>query len=114
MNTEEKLPERKGTRLHNFDYGSTGAYFVTVCTQGRQRVLSEIVVPDHTATNCSQNLRAVGEGLAPPATKKEYQNLTVTKSVVDSNSVGDGALDVPQIRLSKLQGGDLLFLPHRP
>ena len=56
MNTEEKRPERKGTRLHNFDYGSTGAYFVTVCTQGRQRVLSEIVVPDHTATNCSQNL----------------------------------------------------------
>ena len=74
MITEGKRPERKGTRLHNFDYGSTGAYFVTVCTQNRQRVLSEIVAPDLTATNCSQDL----------------------------GSVGDGALDVPQIRLTEI------------
>ena len=66
----EERTERKSTRLHNFDYGTTGAYFVTICTQGRQKILSEIV----TASNCSTDL----------------------------NTVGDGALDVPQVRLTKM------------
>lgn len=29
------LPERKPLRLHGYDYGGAGYYFVTVCTQGR-------------------------------------------------------------------------------
>ncbi len=40
---------RKNTRLKNYDYGKTGVYFVTICTQDRKRVLSSIVgtdVPD--------------------------------------------------------------------
>ena len=44
---------RKSVRLQNFDYRTEGAYFITICTQDRQCVLSEIV----------------GEGLAPPAVK---------------------------------------------
>ena len=46
---EEKLPERKPTRLGCFDYSTTGAYFVTICTEGRREILSPIVggdVPD--------------------------------------------------------------------
>ena len=57
---EKDLPKRKPTRLKNFDYSSTGAYFVTICIQDRQQILSKIekVLPaDHM----------VGEGLAPPA-----------------------------------------------
>ena len=48
--TEQKeLPERKPTRLKNFDYNTVGAYFITICTQDRQQILSRIVggdVPD--------------------------------------------------------------------
>ena len=43
------LPERKQTRLQNYDYSSGGAYFITVCTEGRAQILSKIVggdVPD--------------------------------------------------------------------
>lgn len=37
--------------MRTYDYGSAGAYFVTICTQDRRCILSNIV----------------GEGLAPPA-----------------------------------------------
>ena len=46
------LPKRKPLRLPEYDYSSPGAYFVTVCTQDRRCILSDVVV---------------GEGLAPPA-----------------------------------------------
>ena len=48
----EKLPNRKHPRLDEFDYSADGAYFVTICTQGRKCVLSQIV----------------GRGLAPAET----------------------------------------------
>jgi REP element-mobilizing transposase RayT len=35
-------PERKSTRLRGFDYRNTDAYFVTICTHERARVLSAI------------------------------------------------------------------------
>ncbi len=49
MDQEKELPKRKPTRLKHFDYSTTGAYFITICTEGRQKVLSRIVggdVPD--------------------------------------------------------------------
>ena len=34
------------TRLPGYDYGQSGAYFVTVCTQGRQPHFGTVEVPD--------------------------------------------------------------------
>lgn len=34
---------RKRIRLEDFDYSRNGAYFITLCTQNRMKVLSEIV-----------------------------------------------------------------------
>ena len=39
----ENLPNRKPTRLKDYDYSSSGAYFITVCTQNRKKLLSKIV-----------------------------------------------------------------------
>ena len=36
------LPQRKKHRLPNWDYGSNGYYFVTICTKDKQSVLSQI------------------------------------------------------------------------
>ncbi len=36
--------KRKPTRLKNYDYSSTGTYFVTVCTQNRINYFSDIVI----------------------------------------------------------------------
>ena len=37
-------PQRKANRLEKYDYSQSGAYFVTICTQGRRWNLSKTVV----------------------------------------------------------------------
>ena len=43
MDTEKKLPTRKNTRLQVFDYNIPTAYFVTICTEHKTPLLSNIV-----------------------------------------------------------------------
>ena len=38
-----ELPHRKPNRIGGYDYSQNGAYFVTICTQGRKKILSQIV-----------------------------------------------------------------------
>ena len=38
-----ELPKRKPNRLSSYDYDREGAYFLTICTQDRQCLLSKIV-----------------------------------------------------------------------
>ena len=40
------LPKRKPTRLKGYDYSQNGAYFITICTKERKKLLSEISVGD--------------------------------------------------------------------
>ena len=37
------LPNRKPTRLKGYDYSQSGAYFITICTKDKKRLLSNIV-----------------------------------------------------------------------
>lgn len=39
-----ELPKRKHTRLKDYDYSQSGAYFITVCTENRRNVLGTILV----------------------------------------------------------------------
>ena len=41
-----QMPQRKPNRIEDYDYSQNGAYFVTVCTQDRKRILSDIVGDD--------------------------------------------------------------------
>lgn len=54
----DKIPQRKPTRLANFDYSSGGAYFITICTNNRANILSTIADKIPTTT--------VGEGFPLP------------------------------------------------
>ena len=45
MDKEKNLPKRKDLRLKHYDYSSAGAYFVTICTKDRKRILSNIIKP---------------------------------------------------------------------
>ena len=38
------LPQRKPNRIDGYDYSQNGAYFVTICTQNRKKILSKICV----------------------------------------------------------------------
>ena len=40
---EKSLPKRKPLRLERYDYNRAGAYFLTICTQNRRCLLSQIV-----------------------------------------------------------------------
>lgn len=40
---DEKLPKRKNIRLSNYDYSTTGVYFITICIEKRKKILSNIV-----------------------------------------------------------------------
>ena len=63
MDKGKELPQRKNPRLVNYDYGSAGAYFITICTQNRRCVLSRIV----------------GRGLAPAEASVFTENLQAQK-----------------------------------
>lgn len=38
-----KLPMRRGLRLREYDYSQAGAYFVTICIQGRECLFGNIL-----------------------------------------------------------------------
>ena len=64
-----ELPKRKTPRLQEWDYSTPGAYFLTICTAGRQCILSRI--------------RTVGEGLAPPAAELTEIGKIVEEQILD-------------------------------
>ena len=35
----EQLPKRKPIRIENFDYATPGAYFITICTANKEKIL---------------------------------------------------------------------------
>ncbi|OGT03073.1 MAG: hypothetical protein A2143_09885 [Gallionellales bacterium RBG_16_57_15] len=42
MNRPDNLPHRRSIRLQDYDYSQAGAYFVTICTQGRVCLFGDI------------------------------------------------------------------------
>lgn len=82
-----ELPKRVHPRLRGYDYSRSGGYFLTLCTQGRAPILSEIV----------------GRGLAPaglrflPAGRiaaeeleqlpKRFPRLQIEKAVIMPNHI---------------------------
>ena len=42
----DELKKRETPRYQRFDYNSTGAYFIAICTRNRRYILSRIVGKD--------------------------------------------------------------------
>jgi len=56
------LPQRKPTRLENFDYSTAGAYFLTICTKERKPLLSTLeTVGDGALDIPLPQLTAIGQ-----------------------------------------------------
>ncbi len=43
MSYDPKLHHRRTVRLHDYDYSQSGAYFVTICTEGRNALFGTLV-----------------------------------------------------------------------
>ena len=74
---EKILPERKPNRLVNFDYSTEGAYFITICTHQRRKILSHI---------------RVGEAICLPQDLNRLLNLTEWGEIVEK-----AILKIPKI-----------------
>ena len=88
MKMEEKIPERKPTRIKNYDYSSVGAYFVTICTQDRKQILSEIIRKNNAPVS-ETNDYAVGDGAHCPESQRENANNTFDCET-SNYAVGEG------------------------
>lgn len=82
------LKQRKPNRLKGYDYSQNGAYFITICTQGRQEILGQIV-GDGVLDIPQMQLTAYGETankhiLAIAAT---YKNIAIDNYVIMPNHI---------------------------
>jgi REP element-mobilizing transposase RayT len=52
----------QSARLQNWDYGSNGAYFITICTQNREHFFGEII-GNNSSSNTEKSMRLNEIGL---------------------------------------------------
>ena len=76
MDKEKELPQRKKLRLQNFDYSSSGAYFITICTKARKMLsaptVSEII-QSFKRYSTVEYTKMVKDGILPPFDKQIWQ-----------------------------------------
>ena len=100
MDKGKELQQRKSTRLHKFDYNTPGAYFLTICTENRRRILSDIVGDDVLGVPKSVELFPYGKIADKHISELSefYANIKVDKYVIMPNHIhiilrvlGDGS-----------------------
>lgn len=84
-----ELPKRKNIRLKEYDYSENGAYFITICTYNRRKILSNINVGEGLRALPSVELTITGEIVEEAINfiNKAYKNITVDKYVIMPNHV---------------------------
>jgi len=82
-----ELPKRKNSRLCDYDYSLNGAYFITICTKERKKILSKITVGT-PLPGCPQEVRStlMWHGKVAEAYIRQmdafYGHLSVVKYVI--------------------------------
>lgn len=87
---DNELPKRKKLRLQNFDYNSSGAYFITICTQNRKKILCNIVGRDDLGTPFYETQLTNAGKIADKyinAIEKNYKNVFIDKYVIMPNHI---------------------------
>jgi REP element-mobilizing transposase RayT len=88
-----QLPQRKPNRLKDYDYSQNGAYYITICTENRAEIFSNIApVPVRQGLcscrlklcSCRLNLTEKGEIIANELLnlQNRYEELTIDKYVI--------------------------------
>lgn len=82
MSFNPKIHHRRSIRLKNYDYSQAGAYFVTICTQGRDCLFGEI-------ENSEMQLSLAGQAVAVcwPNLPRHFDNIELDEFVVMPNHV---------------------------
>ena len=77
------LPKRKEIRIKDYDYSSTGAYFITICTANREEIFwngvgADIIRPQNVPLSTAGKI--VEQGILQMA--QHYENVAVDKYCV--------------------------------
>ena len=80
---------RKQLRLNNYDYSNNGAYFITVCTQGRRNILSRIIVGEGFHPLPIVELTKIGIEIENTINfiNDNYRNVFIEKYVIMPNHI---------------------------
>ena len=84
----ENLPKRKDIRLKNYDYSECGAYFITICTDKRRKILSKIVgvdVPDDPRVELTAHGQIADKYINQ--LNNFYENISVEQYVIMPNHI---------------------------
>ena len=76
MDKEKELPQRKRLRLQNFDYSSSGAYFITICTKDRKMLFAPVgaeIVQSFKRYSTVEYVKMVKDGILSPFDKQIWQ-----------------------------------------
>ena len=109
--------KRKPYRLPDFDYNTPGAYFITICTKDRRKILSKISVGT-PLPGCPHTVELLHYGKIADQYIRQldcfYQNLSVDKYVIMPDHIhillviheqdGHPRTGVPTHRTSSLSG----------
>ena len=79
------LPNRKPTRLKDYDYGKDGYYFITICTKDRQNILSEIVGEGFPLPQLTTYGKIAEKYIL--SVNRKYPNINTEKYVVMPNHI---------------------------
>ena len=101
------LPNRKRIRLPNYDYSSPGAYFITICTQDRNCILSSIAVGAAISRPTEVRLTRYGEivDLAIRNISSIYPSISVDHYVIMPNHVH------LILQIHSVEGGRMISAP---
>ena len=82
MSETEKLPNRKPTRLNEFDYSAPGAYFIIICTRERRQIFGRI-------KNGHMFLNDIGKIVNSEILRIEshYTNIRINKYIIMPNHI---------------------------
>ena len=96
------MQQRKTNKLQKFDYSQNGAYFVTICSKGKQHIFGEVVDENKINSVVVMNEQIVGAGIDRPSIilssigkiiensiqeiPRLYENITVEKYVIIAKS----------------------------
>ena len=83
------LPKRKHTRLEGYNYNNPGSYFITICTENKEEILSTIRVGTGVLDRPENELTEYGK-VADKRLKEMsdfYDNISIDKYIILPNHI---------------------------
>jgi len=87
------IRHRKPNRLKNFDYSTSGYYYVTICTKDRQEYFGEILDNEMVLNDYGKIVQKCWKGIS-----KYYQNVLLDEFIVMPNHI-HGIIFIKKISL---------------